>query len=94
MPIFRVKEIRDMSTEERFKKLDELRTDLVRLKTMIQAGGTIENPARVKELRKTIAKLLTVENEERLGLAKKKTKEKPKKKPKEKKKTKSEKKEK
>ena len=83
-----------MSTEERFKKLDELRTDLVRLKTMIQAGGTIENPARVKELRKTIAKLLTVENEERLGLAKKKTKEKPKKKPKEKKKTKSEKKEK
>ena len=89
MPILRVKEIRDMSTEERVKKLGELRTDLVRLKTMIQAGGTIENPARVKELRKTIARLLTVENEERLGLVKKKTKEKPKEKPKEKKKTKS-----
>jgi large subunit ribosomal protein L29 len=86
MPILRLKEIRDMSSEERDKKLGELRTELVRLKTMIRAGGTVENPARVKGLRKTIAQILTVENEEKLGLVKKKQKEKPKEEQKEKRK--------
>jgi large subunit ribosomal protein L29 len=84
MPLIRVKEIRDMSTEDRSKRLGELRTELLRLRTMIRAGGTVENPARVKEIRKAIAKILTIEHEETLGIrgAKKKTKEKPKAKPK------------
>lgn len=86
MPIMRLKEIRDMSSEERDKKLGELRTELVRLKTMIGAGGTVENPARVKGLRKTVAQILTVENEEKLGIVKKKQKEKPKEEQKEKRK--------
>lgn len=63
MPILRVKEIRDMSPEDRSKRLHELQTELVRLKTMIKAGGAIENPARVRELRKTIARILTIESE-------------------------------
>jgi len=64
MPIMRTKDIRAMSSEDRGKKLTELRTELLRLKTMIKAGGAIENPGRVKELRKTIARILTIENEE------------------------------
>jgi len=64
MPILRTKDIRAMSSEDRGKKLTELRTELLRLKTMIKAGGAIENPGRVKELRKTIARILTIENEE------------------------------
>ena len=63
MPILRVKEIRGMSPEDRKKRLRELQTELVRLRTMIKAGGAIENPARVSELRKTIARILTKENE-------------------------------
>jgi len=63
MPILRVKEIRDMSAEDRKKRLRELQTELVRLRTMIKAGGGIENPARVRELRKTVARILTIENE-------------------------------
>ena len=65
MPIIRVKEIREMSPEERKKKLDELRTELMRIKTMIKAGGSMENTARVRELRKAIARILTIENEEK-----------------------------
>jgi large subunit ribosomal protein L29 len=65
-----MKEIRDMSSEGRTEKLHEFRTELLRLKTMIGAGGTVENPARVKALRKAIAKILTVEHEERLGIRK------------------------
>lgn len=76
MPILRLKEIREMPSEERMKKLNELRTELLRSKTMIKAGGTVENPARIKELRKTIARILTIENEQKLGLGKAKRKRK------------------
>lgn len=63
MPILRVKEIRSMSHEDRMKRLNEFRTELLRLKTMVKAGGTVENPARIKELRKTVARILTIDNE-------------------------------
>jgi large subunit ribosomal protein L29 len=79
MPILRVKEIRGMTSEERTKKVRELRTELIRLKTMISAGGTVENPARIRELRKTIARLLTIENEQKRGIGKLKKEEKKKK---------------
>lgn len=61
MPILRVKEIRDMSSEERTKKVGEFRTELLRLRTMVKAGGSVENPRRIKELRKAIARILTME---------------------------------
>ena len=64
MPIVRMKDIRIMSSEDRKKKIVELRTELVRLKTMVKAGGSLDNPSRIRELRKTIARVLTVENEE------------------------------
>jgi len=79
MPILRVKEIRDMPPEERTKKLGELRTELLRLKTMIKAGGTVEDPSRIRELRKTIARILTIENERKIESRKTKTEEKKKK---------------
>jgi large subunit ribosomal protein L29 len=63
MPILRIKEIRDMSSDEREKRLGELQTEMVRLRTMTEAGGSIENPSRVRELRKTIARILTIENQ-------------------------------
>jgi large subunit ribosomal protein L29 len=59
-----MKDIRTMSSEDRKKKIIELRTELVRLKTMVKAGGSLDNPSRIRELRKTIARILTVENEE------------------------------
>jgi len=87
----RIKDIVDMSTEDRTNKLVDLRAELARLRTMIKAGGSVENPAKVRELRKTIAQILTVENENKLGIGKtvkapekkqKKKAEKPAKKPK------------
>lgn len=63
MPILRVKDIRAMSSQDRENKLVELRAELTRLKTMVKAGGTIENPARIRELRKSVARVLTIERE-------------------------------
>lgn len=64
MAIFRVKEIRKMSREERERRLKELHAELTRLKTMVKAGGSVDNPARIREIRRTIARILTVNNEE------------------------------
>ncbi len=74
MPILRLKDIKDLSTEERDKKVSELRAELARLKTMVRAGGAVENPTRIRELRKTVAQILTIENEDKLGLRKKEEK--------------------
>jgi len=63
-----------MPSDERIKKLGELRTELLRLKTMIRAGGTVEDPSRVRELRKTIARILTIENEQKTESRKTKSK--------------------
>lgn len=69
MPIIRLKDVREMSLEDQRKKVLELQTELVRLRTMTKAGGTIENTARIKELRKTIARILTIEHEAKLSEA-------------------------
>jgi large subunit ribosomal protein L29 len=69
MPIIRLKDIREMSLEDQRKKVLELQTELVRLRTMTKAGGTIEDSARIKELRKAIARILTIEREVELSEA-------------------------
>ncbi len=68
MPILRMSQIREMSHEDREKRLEEFRTELSKVNTMIKAGGSIENPGRVKALKKIIARVLTVMREEELSL--------------------------
>ena len=82
MAIIRLKEIQGMSSEDRAKKLIDLRAELARIKTMVKAGGAVENPTKVREIRKTIAQILTVEHEGKLGIRKgaEEEEEKPKKK--------------
>ena len=66
MPFLKVQEIREMSQVEKTRRLDELRTELSKLRTMIKAGGSIENPGRVKAIRKAIARIMTIIREEEL----------------------------
>ncbi len=72
MPSLRIEDIRSMSPEDRSKRLSEFRIELLRLMTMIRAGGTVENPARVAELRKAITRILTINHEDLLGIRKQK----------------------
>jgi len=48
-----------MLPEERVKKITELRAELTTIRTSVRSGGTVENPARIRELRRTLARLLT-----------------------------------
>ena len=52
-------EIRKLSTEEINKKIAESKEELFNLR-MKQATGTLENSARIHELRKDVARLKTI----------------------------------
>jgi len=54
--------MKQMLPEERKKKILELRAELTTIRTSVKSGGTVENPSRVRELRRTVARLLTAEN--------------------------------
>ncbi len=68
MTLIRVKDINAMTSDAREQKLTELRAELSRIRTMVNAGGAVENPTRVRELRKAIAQILTIQNEKKLGI--------------------------
>jgi large subunit ribosomal protein L29 len=63
MPIVRMRELKLMTPEELEKKLTEFRTELVKLRAMSKAGGAVENPSRIREIRRTIARILTIQKE-------------------------------
>ncbi len=54
-----IKEIRDMSNDQLLKTLDESKKELFDLRFQ-KATGTVENPMRIRELKKAIARILTV----------------------------------
>ena len=62
----KVKEIRELSTEEINKKLVETKEELFNLRFQ-QATGNLEKPSRIKDLRHTVARLKTVLRERELG---------------------------
>ena len=62
LAILRKRELNQMLPDERRKKVTELRAELTNIRTSVKSGGTVDNPARIRELRKTIARLLTLEN--------------------------------
>ncbi len=59
------RDIRAMSREERLKKLEELRLELMKLRTQALLG-TLENPGKIRVIKKTIARILTINREEEL----------------------------
>jgi len=64
MAILRIKEIKGMTLAEREKKLEGLRAELTRARALRTGGGTVESPGRIREMRRAIARILTINNEE------------------------------
>ena len=59
------KEVRAMDDRERERTLATLREELMMLYSMQTGGGLSDNPAKAKSLKKQIARILTVINEEK-----------------------------
>lgn len=67
MATLRAKEIRSMSLPEMLEKLKEFRGELARARATAAAGGSLENPARIGELKRAIARMLTIIKEKNRG---------------------------
>ena len=57
-----IKEVREKSSEDLKKTLDEMKVELFDLR-FARATGSIENPMRIRELKKSSARILTVLHE-------------------------------
>lgn len=64
MTILHPAEIRDMTPAEREVELEELETELLNAEAIKATGGMPENPSRIKELRRAIARMKTIQQEE------------------------------
>ena len=62
----KVKEIRELSTEEINKKLVEAKEELFNLRFR-QATGNLEKPSRIRDLRHTVARMKTVLKEREIN---------------------------
>jgi large subunit ribosomal protein L29 len=63
-----IKEIRKLSKIERDKKIIDLHEEYLLLKSKSAMGGALDNPSRIRTIRKNIAQIKTVVNEEMKGI--------------------------
>ncbi len=59
------KELRELTNEELVAKIEEYKEELFNLR-FSQATGSLEKPARIKELRKAVARIKTILREREL----------------------------
>jgi large subunit ribosomal protein L29 len=64
MTVLHPTEIRDMTPAEREVELEQLETELLNAQSVKAAGGMPENPSEIKELKKAIARIKTIQREE------------------------------
>jgi large subunit ribosomal protein L29 len=60
------KDIRKLTPAERKKRLDELYNEMSSIRIESATGGGTENPYKIRNVRKAIARILTIEREEEL----------------------------
>ena len=64
--MMKAKELKNLSSEELAKKLDELKKDLFMLR-MQHATNQLENPVRINEVKRDIARVKTIIREQQLA---------------------------
>ncbi|MCK5023150.1 MAG: 50S ribosomal protein L29 [Candidatus Aenigmarchaeota archaeon] len=65
MAIIKLKDMRKMDDKQVKKQLNELNLELAKERANIHIGATVTSPGRVREIRKTIARIKTIQNEKR-----------------------------
>jgi large subunit ribosomal protein L29 len=63
MAILRADEMREMTDGELQDELDSLESELLQETSVQAAGGAPDNPGRINEIKKTIARIKTVQTE-------------------------------
>jgi large subunit ribosomal protein L29 len=65
-PVKKVKELRELTDEELENKLIDLKDELFRLRFQL-ATGQLENPMRIREVRRNFARAKTIARERELA---------------------------
>ena len=65
MAIFRADEVKQLSDIELSEQEQKLRLELLQERGKVSAGGATENPGKIREIRRTIARLQTERNARR-----------------------------
>jgi len=63
-----IKELRRLDPSQLDNELQKHRKDLMDMKSMLSSGGSIDDPGKVKEIKRTIARIMTMQREEELGI--------------------------
>lgn len=61
-------DIRKLTPNEREKRLQELYDELSSVRVDLATGGGTDNPYRMRAVKKAIARILTIQREEELGV--------------------------
>ena len=67
--MMKINKIREMSSPDLEKELGELKTELFKLKFSLATNG-LDNPMKIKEVKKDIAKINTVITERKIAESK------------------------
>ena len=59
------KEIRSLDGKATDEKLLELKKELVKINAQVAIGSAIKNPGHIKKIKKTIARINTIQNEKK-----------------------------
>ena len=62
--VLNAKKIREFTPEERREKLEELKSELMHERGVSAMGGSPPSPGKIRQIRMSIARLLTVMREE------------------------------
>jgi large subunit ribosomal protein L29 len=62
--VLKAKEIREFTLEERREKLEDLKRELMHERGVAAMGGSPASPGKIRQIRMSIAKLLTIMREE------------------------------
>ena len=62
--VIKAKEIREYTPEEKREKLEELKRELMHERGVAAMGGSPPSPGKIRQLRTSIARMLTIMQEE------------------------------
>jgi len=63
MALSTAKDIRELSADERTRRLRDLKQETMNLRLQ-RSAGTLENSARFKQVRREIAQIITISNDQ------------------------------
>ncbi|MHB8634521.1 MAG: 50S ribosomal protein L29 [Thermoplasmatota archaeon] len=66
--MLRAHEVRALTVADRSARLTELRRELMQERGVQAMGGSTPSPGKIRALRREISRILTIQNEDRLGI--------------------------